>query len=366
METINRTDFTEVYVLKTLNEIKSSVKQNIKLNPEQEKQTDEKMKQVLKDLINANFKNLQMNPKGDLIYTFLPIVDERENEKVRLSLVLYYTALYYDNVDLLHEMLKANIKFSYDWYISLQYLDKSISSKFEQNDYINNVKKLGYMLRNFARSIENLPEEKREEYIQKFAGLFKLKYEDICNTIKEYKGYGGYEPLGKLFTKSNLDTFNYDAYKNANNRQLELINFCDNEKYNEETRQRLNNLVENTDYSNCLYDFELMMKLYSDEQLSTVTRSVSNFLSGHSDTQEMLQKAIDFVNLRPDLAFYASSCVSKEKFMITSNYVLIEAMDYIFKHQWIRSSENVEHLSKILVPKVTLKKMFGAYKKRDS
>ena len=363
MKNNDRSDFIDVYVIKTLNEIKNTIKSNIKLDKNKEQETDEKMSVLLKDLINANFKNLQMNPKGDLIYTFLPIVDERENEKVRLSLVLYYTALYYDNVDLLHEMLKANIKFSYGWYISLQYLDKSISSKFEQNDYINKVKKLGYILRNFARSIENLPEEKREEYIQKFAGLFKLKYEDICNTIKEYKGYG-YEPLEKLFTKSNLDTFNYNAYKNANNRQLELINFCDNEKYNEETRQRLNNLVENTDYSNRLYDFELMMKLYSDEQLSTVTRDVSYFLSKYSDTQEMLQKAIEFVNLRPDIAFYVSTIVSKEKFMSTSNYILIEALDYMSKHGLIRSEENIELLTKTMVPKTTLKRVFGAYKKR--
>ena len=66
---------------------------------------------VLKDLINANFKNLQRDPKGNLIYTLLPIVDERENNKVRTSLVLYYTSLYYDNVDLLQQMLAAERDF---------------------------------------------------------------------------------------------------------------------------------------------------------------------------------------------------------------------------------------------------------------
>lgn len=93
---------------------------------------------VLRDLINANFKNLQMDPKGNLIYTFLPIVDEQENEKVRLSLVLYYTALYYDNVDLLNELLKENISFNYNYGINLQYLDKTISSKFERKKIYRN------------------------------------------------------------------------------------------------------------------------------------------------------------------------------------------------------------------------------------
>ena len=83
MEITNKNDFIDVYVLGTLNEIKNTVKQNIKLKSELEKQTDEKMKLVLKDLINSNFKNLQINTQGNLIYTLLPIVDERENKKVR-------------------------------------------------------------------------------------------------------------------------------------------------------------------------------------------------------------------------------------------------------------------------------------------
>ena len=42
MEITNKNDFIDVYVLGTLNEIKNTVKQNIKLKSELEKQTDEK------------------------------------------------------------------------------------------------------------------------------------------------------------------------------------------------------------------------------------------------------------------------------------------------------------------------------------
>ena len=53
---------------------------------------------------------------------------EQENEKVRLSFVLYYTALYYDNVELLQLMLKEDINFVQScWQFNLAYLDKSIS-----------------------------------------------------------------------------------------------------------------------------------------------------------------------------------------------------------------------------------------------
>ena len=146
MEITNKNDFIVVYVLGTVNEIKNTVKQNIKLKSELEKQTDEKMKLVLKDLINSNFKNLQINTQGNLIYTLLPIVDERENKKVRTSLVLYYTALYYDNVDLLQQMLDANVKFEKNYLLRLQYLDKSISSKFDTKDYIEKIKRFGEIL----------------------------------------------------------------------------------------------------------------------------------------------------------------------------------------------------------------------------
>lgn len=73
MEITNKNDFIDIYVLKTLSEIKHKVKQEIELKSDLERQTDEKMKLVLKDLINANFKNLQMDPQGNLIYTLLPI-----------------------------------------------------------------------------------------------------------------------------------------------------------------------------------------------------------------------------------------------------------------------------------------------------
>ena len=172
METTNKNDFIDIYILKTLNEIKGTIKCNIKLDKEKEEEVDKKMAIILTDLINANFKNLQKDPNGNLIYTLLPIVDKEENKKIRLSLVLYYTALYYDNVDLLRDLLKEKIGFEGNWHINLQYLDKSISSKFERKKYIEMIKTCGYIFRNFAKSIENLTEEEREQYIQKFVKLY--------------------------------------------------------------------------------------------------------------------------------------------------------------------------------------------------
>ena len=365
MEITNKNDFIDVYVLGTLKEIKNKVKQNIKLKSELEKQTDEKMKLVLKDLINSNFKNLQINTQGNLIYTLLPIVDERENKKVRTSLVLYYTALYYDNVDLLQQMLDANVKFEKNYLLRLQYLDKSISSKFDTKDYIEKIKRFGEIFVNFDKSIKNLSDEEKEKYSQKFSSLFKLKYREMCKRQKEYKGYSEYM-LENLFVKGNLDTFEYNTYKYADNKQLELINFCNGHQYNEATTAKLNYLIQNTNFSNRLEDFDLMTSIYSDYELAKLDYDASCFLSYYSETPKMLQKAIEFIELKPEMAFYVKHYVSKEKFMKTSNYVLIETMNQVSKHYLMCNEHNVELLSRIMVPKVTLKRIFGAYKQNNA
>lgn len=365
MKRVNEHDFIDIYVLRTLNEIKNTVKQCIKLEPKLEKQTDEKMKLVLKHLINANFKNLQRDSQGNLIYTLLPIVDERENKKVRTSLVLYYTALYYDNVDLLQQMLAENIQFESSYFLNLQYLDNSISSKFDVRDYIEKIKRFGEIFVSFANSIKNLPDEEKEKYVQKFSSLFKLKYEEMCVAQKEHKGYSNYE-LRNLFVKGNLDTFEYNTYKYADNKQLELINFCNGHQYNEVTTSRLNHLIQNTNFSNYLRDFDLMTSIYSDDELAELDYKASCFLSYYSETPEMLQKAIEFVRLRPNMAFYVKNCVSKKKFMKTNNYVLIEVMDYMNIHYLIRNEYNVELLSRTMVPRATLKRIFGTYEKNDT
>ena len=59
MENNGKNDFIDVYVLKTLNEIKQKVKWAINLDKDKENETDKKMMLVLKDLINANFKNFK-------------------------------------------------------------------------------------------------------------------------------------------------------------------------------------------------------------------------------------------------------------------------------------------------------------------
>lgn len=362
MENNGKNDFIDVYVLKTLNEIKQKVKWAINLEEDKEKETDKKMMFVLKDLINANFKNLQRDPQGNLIYTLLPIVDEKENEKVRLSLVLYYAALYYDNVDLLHDLLRENVSFENNSIIRLEYLDKSISSKFKREDYVIYIKKYGTMFWSFRRSIIGLNEEEREKYIERFVNLFNANYEHISEYIKDKNRDGN---LGCLFVKSNLDTFEDETYAAASDKQFELINYVGGNKFNEKTCTRLNNLIQNTDFSNRLCNYDLMMELYTDEELMTLRHDISYFLSNFSKSDEMLQKAIDFLKLSPELV-NSAVCLHRNTFMDISNPILVEALSYMRKHYIIVNEHNIGVVSKTVIPKTGVKKILGFYKRRDS
>ncbi len=363
METTNKNDFINIYVLKTLNEIKDMVKSNIKLESEKEKEIDKKMIIVLNDLINANFKNLQKDPKGNLIYTLLPIVDEKENKKIRLSLALYYTALYYDNVDLLHDLLKENIRFEESRHINLQYLDKSISSRFERKKYIETIKTCGYIFRNFAKSIENLTEKEREQYIQKFVKLINLKYDSICNIINKKQWYESFK-LEHLFEKENLDTFTDETYIQATDEQLNLINCSYTENCSKEVRDRLNNLMQTKGFSNNLSNFELMMTLYTDEELQSLNHHISWAISNFSETEESLNKIIDFIKRRPDLATSIIT-ISKEMFMKFDNFTLIELCDkYVYPHNI--EKEYLNTIVKFLKLKIALKKVLGAYDPKNT
>ena len=137
-------------------------------------------------------------------------------------------------------------------------------------------------------------------------------------------------------------------------------------QYKDETKTRLNHLIQNTSFSKRLCNFDLMTSLFSDEELSKLDNDTSCFISYFSDTPEMIQKAIEFVNLRPDIAFYVEHRVSKERFMKTSNYVLIEAIDYMDKHYLEKTEHNIELFARTMIPRITLKRIFGAYKKNDT
>lgn len=60
---------------------------------------------------------------------------------------------------------------------------------------------------------------------------------------------------------------------------------------------------------------------------------------------------------------YVSKYVSKEDFMKTSNYLLIEALEYANRHCITYNKKDFELGLRMLAPKAKLKEIFSLYKK---
>ena len=362
MDTLNKDDFINIYVLNTLNEIKTSVKENIKLDKGREAATDKKMAAVLTDLINANLKGLPKDSKDNIIYTLLSVTGKGDKKKIRLSLVLYYAALYYDNVDLLQDLMRADVRF-YNYYDSfnLCYLDKTMSSKFDRKEYIEFLQECGFVFENFYRSIDNVSLEEKEKYILKIKKILEVKHGMIAEIFKNGRG----NSIIKIFSKNHLDVFSDNTYEQASYEQLRMINYYADEKISSESRDRLNKLMQTKRFSNNLCNYDLMLKVLTDEQLEDIEYFASEAISVHYDKNENPSKILDFVSRRPDLS-YAISLVPKEKFKKINNYALIEMCDYCRNQRKTRclySSEACDFYLKEVRSTVLIKRVLGKYKK---
>ena len=228
------------------------------------------------------------------------------------------------------------------------------------------IKTCGNIFRRFIDSIEELPEEERKKYIDRFVKLINIKYDLISEMMSEKSELLLYffNNLEYIFDKGNLDIFTDETYIRANKEQLRLIQQCKGKSYLKETKTRLNNLMQNKDFSKYLCNFDLMMRLYTDEQLETLNYYTSEALDKFSGTEESLNKAIDFLQMRPDLAKSLTNVASSKDFMSVDNFTLIEICTHSMKICPIKMNFDIE--AKIVKPKVLLKKIFGTYTKREN
>jgi len=345
-----REEFLETYIRNTLNEIKDYVKRVLVLESIQEEETDKKMSIVLRELIDANFKNVNVDGYGNLVHTLLPLTDSKENDKIRRTLILYYTALYHDNVELLNKMLKEEIDFGYQLHdLYLYYLDKSITSKFEEEEYFKVIKNCGGVLNKFNFTTRDLPKEKREEYVIRFTNILKERHQDIIT-------HSTYGDFCYLFAKKNLDNFEDASYYYATKEQLRMMSRCgDSRNINDEnTKRRLNDLIQTTTFKEYYWNTDLMFGLFTDEELQGIDHWIGSYFNHFSETPEMLDKAMDL--------FKRNACVvklfdrlSSETFMKIDNDILLEIyknIDFIPNEDWIKLK------AATMKPKSMIKRMF--------
>jgi len=194
-------EFKELYVWNYFKEIKNIVLGRVKLPygddtvniNKNEEEIDEKMLAVIRELLSSNFLDNEEK------YGLTSMSGENKKIKLKNLLILYYTALLFDNVKLLKKCIKNDLFFlgniRYDVPVCL--LSTEISSKFNEDEYVEKLKTGGYaiVIELFYANISKIEGLEREQFIQKFTNVLKGK---------------GYIWGNPAFTKDLLDVYDED------------------------------------------------------------------------------------------------------------------------------------------------------------
>jgi len=122
----------------------------------------------------------------------------------------------------------------------------------------------------------------------------------------------------------------------------------------ENTKRRLNDLIQTTTFKEYYWNTDLMFGLFTDEELQGIDHWIGSYFNHFSETPEMLDKAMDL--------FKRNACVvklfdrlSSETFMKIDNDILLEIyknIDFIPNEDWIKLK------AATMKPKSMIKRMF--------
>lgn len=252
-------EYIDIYAKELLNSIKSRVRKNyIQLVNEEE--TDQKMLKVIKDLCckNDNETITMINTKDD-------------SERVMNTLVIYYTALYFDNLKLLNDLLAKGYNFGHNIYDStLCVLDKRFSSLFDEEKYIELVFKKGSLISSFYNSLRNqkIPMND-DECIKEFCDILKENPDINILSRKNDNSCVGPIEITNLLTKKTIYLFGKGMLLKATDDQKdEIINRIDNQEMSQESFSRLLNLMKNYNLSIFFMgQWEEVFKNLTDEEI---------------------------------------------------------------------------------------------------
>lgn len=266
MEQIN---YKNVYIQTLLTETKKAIKANdIKLSGVQEQKTDQEMQQLIEDLFLNNENKLELVPENDDDY--LNLDNEELSQKIKYIIILYYTALYFDNLSLLEDLLEQNYNFKDGSYrLNLYVLDKRISSQFNSDTYIKLIKQQRRIFKSFYLSLKN------ECYLKEYELSDKEVINKFCcilNKNPQVSLIDG-KTINNLLTKKTLCYFDEATILNANPTQkTSLIPETNNDiNLTKNNLDRLTNLMKNHNFSiNLTSNYNQMLNNFTDEELLTL------------------------------------------------------------------------------------------------
>lgn len=271
-------DFRDFYIENVLGDIKRCVSNKInlevacsmELNSGRAARADEAMKRVLDDiLLHSTVSNDKQEDLDDnLNYNFLIFQDCDEikgKKKLKCSLVLYYTALYFRSLDVLRMFFRDGFDFGEEpAELSLCFLDSNLVSLFnDREEYLKIAKRSRDAFESFYRSIGKVTGYERQKYLEKFSSIVK-KIEKIPK---------------RALNKDNLDIYDEDTYLKASSKQLFVVIDQETSFKEEKNITRVNRLIKDTDFSYGYGSYsDEVFNMFSDEELLDIDFSLGGYL----------------------------------------------------------------------------------------
>lgn len=255
--------YKSIYIKEFLNELKIYINLD---NLEKEKETDLKMYKVIEEFFFSN--------NGRFIFEKNQGKCDETNERIFCTLILYYMALYHDNLELLNKLLESGYSFGKDRRsLNLGMLDKRISSQFD----IEVLKKIDDVIKSFYSGlykkcrIEDY-ELDNDTVIQKFCYLVNHELKFVLSEKKLSKS---------IFVKDSICYFGEELIINSSFKQ----------------RSEIISREHRFDYSMTKDDYEKVKILMIEHNLSTGFGGfLVEFLKNFTEEELLI---MDKANIRP-------------------------------------------------------------------
>lgn len=270
-------DFIDIYIEQALIEIKSIVGYQIILDDDSNQdinelrieKIDQEMRRVLRKIVDEDEIGNVDFPFGKRLSRLHVEDDDNSKLILRSRLIVYYAAMYFDNISLLEKFIKAGVDFGFFTSgLSLGVFDPQLVALFDEDDYIELVRTSKNVLANFYHEVKNEDEKEKRKY-----------FSELGRILNGRKDLWGIMP-GNTFNKAALDIFDEESYMKASLLQIKGIITAGNQYEffkDEKIKPRINHLLQETDFASNYADaFAKMMELFSDEELVEVERLGKN------------------------------------------------------------------------------------------
>lgn len=227
----------------------------------------EKQISLADDFINPFIDDLEIDSKEFNVVTMG--VPRLVKDKRILPILIKYFAFIEDNMGLYTELKEENFVFSDNYSIKFYALDRALTGNFKKNEYKSILLKYEDAIAKFYSSIRGLEKAEKEKYCKEFSDVVHIDQ----TTLKV--GYKDEESNYNFLIERNFKYFGKDFLLALNDEQREMINNI-HIKLNEEEANKIKELFTNNPLYSLKIEFSSeLLKYFSVEEISSMTRKDS-------------------------------------------------------------------------------------------